>query len=597
MTRSDSTLTSDENNLTQHAMLIVWGHFARTIGLLERLAKVPIVQKKVLRAPQEKITEFLVGLLSGMEYLTDLSEGPAPLSKDTEVSTAWELQAMADASGVSRTLQACKDETVQGLAEALDAVSQPFIQRAVSDLRQRNQPLVLDVDLTGRPVSSTSQTFPGAAFGYMDGAVHLGYQLAQICLETSLFGRQWLSAQHHPGNTVSAGCLLSLVQEAERRLGCHPRRRTELVAQRLSACEDEIVALERQAAQQEQRAVAQAERVARLADQIRMAEAQVEALGTTPASSRQAGPYSRLNRLKKQIIGWRGQTERAQIQMRQARAVAARHRERRQARLAERIGLQARYERLSYENACQSDPPRCRLRMDAGFATGENLTEVIELGYEVDTKSANDALVQALRKRVTADQEWTRVGKNAEMVGWTNYETNTCLYPLTVGLERFHTPKEVRHAVLIRSQDGPATACPDLPAWFHDYNARQTIEAGNKQEKTTFKVQHLMSRSPAGIQIQAMLTVFAANFVRWADEWIRPRVEQSNRRFDGVLSSPKRLVRVAANSLAAVERTDGRLLVRFSALSSFEGVVIRLSGAAGHQLPLPLFTNDHFPST
>ena len=42
MTQSNSTLTSDETNLTQHAMLIVWGHFGRTIGLLERLAKVPI---------------------------------------------------------------------------------------------------------------------------------------------------------------------------------------------------------------------------------------------------------------------------------------------------------------------------------------------------------------------------------------------------------------------------------------------------------------------------------------------------------------------------------------------------------------------------
>ena len=162
---------------------------------------------------------------------------------------------------------------------------------------------------------------------------------------------------------------------------------------------------------------------------------------TTPASSRQAGPYSRFNRLKKQIIGWRGQMERAQAQMTQARAVAARHRERRQARLAERLRLQERYERLCQDNARQSDPPRCRLRMDAGFATGENLTEIIELGYEVDTKSANDALVQALRNRVTADQEWTRVGKNAEMIGWTDYETNTCPYPLTVGLERFHTPK------------------------------------------------------------------------------------------------------------------------------------------------------------
>jgi hypothetical protein len=485
---------------------------------------------------------------------------------------------------------------VHGLAKVLDATSQPFIDRAVSDLRQRNEPLVLDADLTGRPVSSTSQAFPGAAFGYMDGEIRLGYQLAQICLQTSLFGRQWLSAQHHPGDTVSAGCLLSLVREAERRLGCHPRRRTELVAQRLSALDGEISELERQAARQEERAATQAERVVALADQVGAAEVQVQAMDMLPASSRQAGPYSRFNRLKKQMVGWRGQMERAQAQVAHARAVAARHQERRQKRLAERLRLQERYERLSQDNARQSDPPRCRLRMDAGFATGENLTEIIELGYEVETKSANDALVQALRNRVTADQEWTRVGKNAEMVGWTDYLTNTCPYPLAVGLERFHTPKAVRHAVLIRSQDGPVTTCPALPAWFHDYNARQTIEAGNKEEKTTFKVQHLMTRSPAGIQIQAMLTVFAANFVRWADEWIRPRVEQSNRRFDGVLSSPKHLVRVAANSLAAIERSDGRLLVRFSHLSSFEGVVIRLSGAAAHQLPLPLFTNDHFSS-
>lgn len=116
------------------------------------------------------------------------------------------------------------------------------------------------------------------------------------------------------------------------------------------------------------------------------------------------------------------------------------------------------------------------------------------------------------------------------------------------------------------------------------------------EEKATFKVHYLMSRSPVGIQIQDMLTLFAANFVRWADEWIRPRVEPSDRRFDCVQSSPEDLVRVAANSLAAVERNDGHLLVRFSALSSREGVVIRLSGAVGRQLPLPLFTNDHFSS-
>jgi hypothetical protein len=596
MTQSDCTLTTDDTHLTQHAMLIAWGYFARSIGLLERLAKVPIAQKKVLRYPQEKLTEFLVGLLSGIEYLTDLSEGPAPLAKDRQVAIAWKLQPLADASGVSRTLRACDAEAVQGLADALEAVSQPFLERAVNDLRQRNETLILDADLTGRPVSSTSQTFPGAAFGYMDGQVRLGYQLAEICLQTRLFGRQWLRGEHHPGNTVSAGCLLSLVQEAERRMGCYPRRRTELVAQRISACEQVMAEGERLATQQEQRAAQQAQRIARLTRQIEVAEAQVQALVATPASTRQAGPYSQLNRLRKQIVGWQGQLSRAQTQQARVLEAAKRHRERVQAHEAECKRLKERYERLSQDNASQLQPPRCRLRMDAGFSSGENLTEVIELGYDIDTKSANDAVVQALRQRVRADQNWTRVGKNAEMIGWTNYHMNTCPYPLTVGLERFHTPKGLLYAVLLRNQAGPEAVCPDLPQWFHDYNARQTIEAGNKEEKTTFKVQHLMSHSPAGIEIQAMLTVFAANFVRWADEWIRPRVECSSQRFDRALSSPKRLVRVAANSLATVEHSGGRLLVRFSTLSSFEGVVIGLSDVAGHPLSPPQFANDHFSS-
>jgi hypothetical protein len=69
MDHRSSTLTTSETSPTQHAMVIVWGHFARTIGLLERLAQVPIAQKTVLRAPHEKLVEFLLGLLTGIEYL------------------------------------------------------------------------------------------------------------------------------------------------------------------------------------------------------------------------------------------------------------------------------------------------------------------------------------------------------------------------------------------------------------------------------------------------------------------------------------------------------------------------------------------------
>ena len=105
-----STLITAENSPTQHAMLIVWGYFARTIGLLEQLAQVPIAQKAVVRAPYEKVTALLIGLLAGIEYLSDVSAGAAPIACDGEVAQAWQLQPLADASGISRTLQASDDQ-------------------------------------------------------------------------------------------------------------------------------------------------------------------------------------------------------------------------------------------------------------------------------------------------------------------------------------------------------------------------------------------------------------------------------------------------------------------------------------------------------
>ena len=48
--------------------------------------------------------------------------------------------------------------------------------------------LVYDGDLTGRPVSPTSTTYPGAAYGHMDDAVQLGYQAAVVSLHSPCDG-------------------------------------------------------------------------------------------------------------------------------------------------------------------------------------------------------------------------------------------------------------------------------------------------------------------------------------------------------------------------------------------------------------------------
>jgi hypothetical protein len=41
--------------LTQHAMLVVWGEYARSIGLVEGIEQVPLNQKEVDHSPQRKV--------------------------------------------------------------------------------------------------------------------------------------------------------------------------------------------------------------------------------------------------------------------------------------------------------------------------------------------------------------------------------------------------------------------------------------------------------------------------------------------------------------------------------------------------------------
>jgi hypothetical protein len=93
------------------------------------------------------------------------------------------------------------------------------------------------------------------------------------------------------------------------------------------------------------------------------------------------------------------------------------------------------------------------------------------------------------------------------------------------------------------------------------------------------------------MQIQVALTVFAANFVHWAAEWVAARTVLGPPTAGAAttLAGVRGAVRVAANSLATVERHAGQVLVRFAALSGLAGWVICVAGPLVIQLGLPLF--------
>src|SRR5689334_8519494 len=113
---------------TQHALLIAWGYFAQSLALVDQFYTIPIPQKHGPRPPQVKLLSLLLGLLTGCEYLSDLSLGPAPVSCDPAVATAWGVPALASASGVSRTLRACPSTTLLALQRVLDHLMAPFLQ-------------------------------------------------------------------------------------------------------------------------------------------------------------------------------------------------------------------------------------------------------------------------------------------------------------------------------------------------------------------------------------------------------------------------------------------------------------------------------------
>ena len=221
------------------------------------------------------------------------------------------------------------------------------------------------------------------------------------------------------------------------------------------------------------------------------------------------------------------------------------------------------------------------------------------MGYEVYVKLHNHKITEMLRQKNSPDTVWTRVGDNAEMLAWSGLELQHCPYPLEVALERFYTGKthtvpasfREKHSALAHFGDTPVTT--NLPAWFNRYNARQTIEAGIKETKQVFHLNRLKVRSEPAIYLQEALTIFAANFIRWATAWIEHHALPSQNSLPLSQMGVKKQVQVAAHTSATVIHHSGGMLLMFSPASAFAGKFLFFPAPSRSLWPinfLPLFT-------
>ncbi len=578
---------------TDHAWLALLGEYARQIGLIDRLASVPIDQRTREHTPQTKLIQSLVGVLAGLEYLQDFNDGPQPLVKDQAVIASWQQPAFAHYSGVSRTLEAADNQTLQAVIDVLQTVSQPFIDAEVMALVRQGRRVELDVDLAGRRVSPTSTTYPDADFGWMDDTLCKGYQAAITSLSGGPCGRLLLSSQRYPGRAQSAECLQAAVREAEQVLGLRPRRRTELVQARLDnlAAQIQPIQARLEDAQARRRDLFAALQTAR--DDAVKAQAEVTRLTAEfTAQGRAERPHSRLAKARRQV----DRAQKRQARLGRALQTNARRLTKLESELMKRLAQQAQLAdwlaELESDNATLLNPLTVVLRVDAGFSTDDNLTWLIEMGYVVYTKVHNGQTTDKLRRRLAATAPWQRVGRNAEAVYLPRQPIAQCPYVWEALLVRYHLPAGEHYTTLLYYGESPPP--PDLKAWFTRYNARQTIEAGIKEGKSVFPMRRPWVRSPFGLQVQEQFSRFAANFVRWAARWAKQVVRQANRLMTEALTEVKTLVRVMTRCRArVVVNTLGRVIL-FDEQGPFAGSMFLLSGQVAYQHVLPLFNRSSF---
>ncbi len=573
---------------TDHAWLVVLGYFAQALGLIAGLEEVPIQQRKGPECgPQTKIIELMAGILGGIEYLQDLNLADQPIAKDLILVKAWAQEIFVHYSGVSRTMAASGEETLAAIVEVLQSISRPFIEAAVVETIKCEGQLTVDVDLTGREVSPTSTDYQDATFGWMDDEIAKGYQAAVTSLVCERWTRLMLTLQRYTGRTKSAECLQKAVLAVEDLLGVRPQRRVELVQERREAIEarmerrQKVLDRTQQGEKQLWQRIGQAKaEVLALREEVLRLEAEYQ------AQDRQERKHCRLAKARRKLDSARKREQRAWRDLQKLQ-----RRERQQHAKLDKmqdqlLSLDERIAYLETDNQNTPNPVSIVLRIDAGFSTGRNLSWLIEMGYIVLTKAHNGGTANSLQRTVSAQTEWTPVGRNAEAVYLGDYQHNDCPYPLQAMLVRYYLPDQLRHTVLFYYGDTPP---PSLPAWFAGYNARQTIEAGIKEGKGVFTLKRHLVRSPYGMQIQEQFALFGANFVRWAAAWVKDCLREANRRFTTALGQVKTLVKTVSRARARwVRNSCGHTLI-FDENGPFAGTVLCLSGEVAVQLPLPLF--------
>jgi hypothetical protein len=167
-------ITNQSQHFTGCASLAAIGVQLRQLKLFDPIrTRVQIKQKTIKYTPMDKLSDAFISLLAGAQGLVEIN---TRLRADPGLQRAFGRTACAEQSVVQETLNACTEENVAQLQQALDEIFQQQSQSISHDFQTRF--LLLDVDMSGMPCG------PKAAFatkGYFAGQYHRrGRQVGRV---------------------------------------------------------------------------------------------------------------------------------------------------------------------------------------------------------------------------------------------------------------------------------------------------------------------------------------------------------------------------------------------------------------------------------
>jgi len=351
-------------------LMIATGHFAQEIGLPAAAFRhfIQIEQKQLRYDPLDKLLTFFISLVEGCGYTSDINQRLKPYPA---LADAWTLASFPGQSAVNGTLHVLTGKHLQQIEQVFQFL---FERNSFALRRPRDEPLVVDVDTKGLPVSPRSHRFEGATRGYFPGGPNQkGLQFTAAFIGAGF--REVLGGHVAPGYAHLLHGLPAILQLIEKRLGPPPRRGV------LLACHARL--LEAEAKKQLERATLADQHLQRgyvhlhlLQTRIQTHQAQIQALkGRIQRLPKRARKLKRplvSHQAKIRLDRRREKREHQQIEHWRQRAQQARED-------AEMLREGARNRRRLAETPIELGKVRLIvLRADSGLGTGDTITTMME---------------------------------------------------------------------------------------------------------------------------------------------------------------------------------------------------------------------------